>query len=307
MPYHFLRLLLLAACVVQAVGSNQEVTPFQPLVGRSPAEQFRLPEYRLGVEPVSSPRSLWRRYRSFFREINATVSGFSLRLGSALTPDVFEKKVRSGLFDFLIVEPHRVLEMEQLKYVVFAQAGKEDRVYGVIITRDDINPGRVNQLRGKTICFGTKHALASTLLPRMWLREAGFPERSAKIVFAGSDETALFHVAKGLGDAAAVSAVAWERFVNDHPRAASLMKVRWRTNRLSGAAVMAHRRVPPHHLVQLEAVLTQMDLTNSGKLALSAAGLNSLRSADSSAYDDVWEFLVTYARLFGYRAPGVQP
>ena len=66
--------------------------------------------------------------------------GFSLRLGSTLTPEVFEKKLRNGLFDFLIVEPHRVLEMEQLQYVVFAQAGEKDRIYGVIITRDDTIP-----------------------------------------------------------------------------------------------------------------------------------------------------------------------
>ena len=76
---------------------------------------------------------------------------------------------------------------------------------------------------------------------------------------------------------------------------------------LSDLLASAGRRVPPHHLVQLEAVLTQMNLTNSGNQALAAAGLKSLRSADSSAYDDVWAFLVTYARLFGYWAPGVEP
>ena len=294
-------------CVAHASSSSQEGTPFQPVIDRLPAVSLRVQEYRLGVEPVLSPRSLWRRYLPFFREVNANVGGFSVRLASALRTDDFEKKLRNGSFDFLIVEPHRVLEMEQLQYVVFAQAGAKDRIYGVIVTRDDTNVSRLHQLRGKTFCFGRKHALASTLLPRMWLREAGFAERSAKIVFTGSDETALFHVSKGLAEAAAVSATAWERFVNDHPRAASSMQVRWRTDTLSGAAVMAHRRVPPRHLVQLEAALTRMNSTNSGNQALAAAGLKSLRSADSSAYDDVWAFLVTYARLFGYRAPGVEP
>jgi ABC-type phosphate/phosphonate transport system substrate-binding protein len=298
--------LLLAAGLVRAFGGSQEIASFQPLTGTAPAARFQIPEYRLGVEPVSSPRSLWRRYQAFFREVNGEVAGFSVRLGSALTQDVFETKLRAGAFDFLIVEPHRVLEMEQKQYVVFAQAGPDDRILGVIVTRNDTNLSSVRQLREKTICFGTKHSLASTLLPRMWLREGGFRERSAKLVFTGSDETALFHVSKGLADAAAVSAVAWEHFIHGHPGASSSMKVRWRTSPLSGAAVMAHRRVPPHHRVQLEAVLTQMHLTNTGKQALATAGWRSLRSADSSAYDDVWEFLVTYARLFGYRAPGVR-
>ena len=112
---------------------------------------------------------------SFFRrEVNANVGGILRPTASALTPDVFEKKLRNGSFDFLIVEPHRVLEMEQLQYVVFAQAGAKDRIYGVIVTRDDTNVSKIHQLRGNTVCFGRKHALASTLLPRMWLQEAGF-------------------------------------------------------------------------------------------------------------------------------------
>ena len=97
---YYLRFLLLTTCVAHVSSSSQEGTPFQPIIDRLPTVSLRGQEYRLGVEPVLSPRSLSRRYLPFFREVNANVGGFSVRLASALTPDVFEKKLRNGLFRF---------------------------------------------------------------------------------------------------------------------------------------------------------------------------------------------------------------
>ncbi|HUS06496.1 MAG TPA: phosphate/phosphite/phosphonate ABC transporter substrate-binding protein [Bryobacteraceae bacterium] len=304
MPYLQRWVLLLIACAGSASARSAPEGTFEPGTAETAGAGVQLPEYRFGVEPISSTRALWRRYRPFTSAVNAAVSGFSIRLESALQAPGYERKLRAGEFDLVVVEPHRVLEIERLNYRVFARAGREDGIEGVIVVRADAQLERPAELNGKVVCFGPPNALASTLLPRMWLREAGFSERKSQISFTGSEDTALFSVWRGLADAAAVSRTAWEHFLSDHVQA-SMLKAKWRTARLSGAAVMTHGRVPAEHIRQLEAAFTHLDETEPGRRALRGLGLKSLRAADASAYDDVWEFLTSYARLFGYQAPGV--
>jgi ABC-type phosphate/phosphonate transport system, periplasmic component len=254
---------------------------------------------------MSSTRSLWRRYSPFIDAVNDSLSGFSIHIESALEPLTYERKLSAGAFDIILVEPHRVFEIERRNYRVFARAGREDGIEGIIVVRAGVRIEKPSDLKGKVLCFGAANALASTLLPRMWLREEGFSERTAEIVFTGSDDTALFYVWRGLAAAAAVSAVTWSRFLIDHPEAAPSLKPLGRTSKLSGIAIMAHRRVPAGHIRKLETVLTRLDQTVIGRRALSALGLTSLRAADEASYDDVWEFLASYARVFGNRTPGV--
>ena len=282
-----------------------EPTPFQPAIAQAPSTGQQVVEYRFGVEPMSVTRNLWRRYHPLIHEINNAAAGYQLRIASGLTTDAYERKLSNEVFDFVIVEPHRVLQAERLNYVVFARAGNKDRIGGVIVVRADAHVRKVRDLRGKTICFGARNALASTLMPRMWLREANFSESSADLLFTGSDETALFRVWRGLAQAAAVSRDAWQRFVTDNPEAESSMNIRWSTNELSGPAIMAHHRIPISHRDQIAANLTRLDQTERGRAALRASGMKSLRIGDDSSYDDVWEFLTSYARIFGDRAHGV--
>jgi phosphonate transport system substrate-binding protein len=303
---YFTGLLSKLACLAFGLCGG-EPSAFQPVIAPAPVTADHVAEYRFGVEPMSVTRNLWRRYNPLIREINWAAAGYQIRLESGLTAHTYDRKLIDGVFDFVLVEPHRVLQAERLNYFVFARAGRKDRISGVIVVRSDAQIRTVRDLRGKTISFGARTALASTLMPRMWLREANFSERRAELLFTGSDETALFRVWRGLAVAAAVSRSGWERFLEDNPEAQTSMQVRWRTNELSGPAVMAHRRVPAGHIELIAAVLTNLDLTQTGRKALIAAGLKSLQPGNDSSYDDVWEFLTSYARVFGYRAPGVLP
>jgi phosphonate transport system substrate-binding protein len=301
---YFTSLVQRLACVAFSLCSS-DPAPFQPVVATAPAKDLQVPVYQFGVEPMSVARNLWRRYNPLIQEINRSVTGFKVKLDSGYTIDAYDRKLADGVFDFAIMEPHRVLEAERFRYGVFVRAGYRDRIGGVFIVRTDARVRSLRDLRGKTICFGARTALASTLMPRMWLRESNFSERSADILFTGSDETALFRVWRGLADAAAVSRSSWERFVNDNPEAESALKIQWSTYQLSGPAIMAHKRVPVSDRDRIAAVLARLDQTSAGRAALISAGFKSLRPGDDSSYDDVWEFLTSYARVFGYRAPGV--
>jgi ABC-type phosphate/phosphonate transport system substrate-binding protein len=294
------------ACIALGLCAG-EPPPFQPAIAQTPPTGHELMEYRFGVEPMSVTRNLWRRYHPLVREINDAASGYRLRIASGLTTDAYERKLSGEVFDFVIVEPHRVLQAERRNYIVFARAGNQDRIGGVIVVRADAHIQKLRDLHGKTICFGARNALASTLMPRMWLREANFTESAADLLFTGSDETALFRVSRGLAQAAAVSRDAWQRFIGDNPGAGSSMSIRWSTNELSGPAIMAHRRISAEHRDQVAAILTRLDQTERGRAALHASGIRSLRRGDDSSYDDVWEFLTSYSRVFGYSAPGVLP
>lgn len=294
------------ACVILALCGSEDTVPFRPELAEAPTGGARLPEYRLGLQPISTPRNLWERYHPLIAAINASASGYTARIDSAMKQAVYEDKLRQGVFDFLLIEPHRVLQAEQLGYEIVARAGKRDRVSGVIVTGLSSPIHHVRDLRGKTICFGAGDSLASTMLPRMWFREMNFNERSANIVFSGSDHTALFRVWRGLADAAAISRANWERFVVDHPTASATLSVKWQTNSLSGAAFMAHKRLPPEHVRQIAAALTRLDQSAEGQTALAAAGMQGFQLGGAASYDDVWEFMTEYARTFQLQDRGVR-
>lgn len=268
----------------------------------------RLPSYRFGVEPERPVRRLSERFGPLIDHINAQVSGFQVELESALTYSAYLRRVRAARFDFGLFEPNLVLEAERLGYRVFARTGRSDRIAGVIVARRDANIRRLADLKGKAVCFGSPDALASTMLARLWLRRAGLREGDIDAVFTGSQESALLEVFAGNAAAASASRAGWREFRFSHPEESMEMEVKWRTEELTGPALMAHARIPRSHAEQVAHTLFQLKDTAPGRSLLEGAMFSEFHPAVSGSYDDVWEFLNDYRRSFGARAlPAVLP
>ena len=177
--------------------------------------------------------------------INATIPGMALQLESALTPGVYDRKLHAGELDVVLVEPHVVLNAERFGYRIFVQTGRPDRISGVIVVHRGAGIRQVRDLRKRTICLPLPDALASTMLVNMWLREASFNlDRQARVVYKGSDANALLTVCQREADVAAVSWDGWQLFAAANPEALAVLEPKWRTDTLSGPAVMAQKRVP---------------------------------------------------------------
>ena len=288
------------AFVCASCGADRSYQETSPHLEAVPAAQPELPSYRFGVQPMRSTRRLWARYQPLLDEINAGVTGFRLRLESALSEQAYQDKVDAGALDVVIIEPHRVLAAEEKGYAVFARTGNKDRISGLIVVRGDSPIRNIGDLKGKTLCFSRPDALGSTMLVRRWLWEASFPiQRAGKIIYAGSQESALLQVYLRSADAAGVSRSAWEAFREQNPHMIADLQVKWRTDDLSGPAVMAHKRVPAGHVRQIENALLHLNDSKPGRQAMQQSGFFEFRHGEDVSYDDVWAFLNDYRRLFG--------
>jgi ABC-type phosphate/phosphonate transport system substrate-binding protein len=260
---------------------------------------------RFGVPPVQEPRQLWSRWHPLLDQLNTRGTRFRLQLESALTDPTYEERVQAGEFDVVLVEPHRVLEYETFGYRVFARVVAEDRIGGVVITRSDLPPAMPRWLAGKRIAFSSADALASAMLIRHWFREETGTDltRVCPVLYAGSESSALRSLAVGDVDAAGVSRTEWDRFRVRYPHWSRILEARWYTETLSGPALMAHNRLGRDDIRDLRSALTRITENPAGREAISRTGYHGFRAAAGASYDDVWEFVNNYRRVFR-RPPG---
>ena len=291
-----------AIAIACLLGCTTERNPAgEPLAVSKPVEAAAgIRELRFGVQPIHDSRLLWSRWSGLMGELNARCTGFRLRLESALTETTYHSRVQSGELDLVLVEPHLVVPSEALGYRVFARVAAEDRIGGVLVVRNDVPIRRPRDLAGKRVAFGRADALASTMLVRHWVREeTGFDlAKVCNELYLGSEDAALRALAIGDADAAGVSRAAWERLRNRYPHWIPLLQARWATDTLSGPALMAHQRVSEDEVRQLRRALVSLNTTENGRTAVAQTEYHGFRPASSSSYDDVWEFVAYYARVF---------
>ena len=287
-------------CAVLLAGCTRQPADYTPLYGPSPIVLNTIPQYSFGVPAIRHARSLWDHYAQLIEALNRTSAGFTLRMESAQTPDTYDAKLRGRVFDFAIVDPYQVLVAENLGYAVIAHTGKPDRISGVIVTARQGDLHGVADLRGHSIAFTNSTALAATLLIEYGLLQSGLDVRRQAIVFyTHSPETSLLSVSIKRVDVAAVSLADWEGFGRDHPASAAQLAILWRSDNLSGPAVMAAGSIPPTHVQSLRAALTQLGAQPAGREALRSADISEFEPGDSVSYDDVWDFLQRYQRALG--------
>jgi len=290
----------LVASSVFLAGCAREATEYTPLYGSQPTVSNTIPQYSFGVPAIRHVRSLWDRYARLIDALNQSGVGFTLKMESGLTPDTYDAKLRAGVFDFAIVDPYQVLLAENLGYTVIARTGKADRVSGVLVTARQGDIHSVSDLRGRNIAFTNATALAATLLNEYGLRENGLDvHKNANVLYTHSPENSLLSVSIRRVDAAAVSLADWDGFQHDHPISAGQLTVLWRSDDLSGPAIMASGSLPPAHVRSLQTALVQLRANDNGRNALQRAGISAFEPGDSVSYDDVWDFLQRYRRALG--------
>jgi phosphonate transport system substrate-binding protein len=295
---------VIVACAALAAAACNRTTPPAP-TGVQAVSKTKGTVYRFGVQPFGTARALWRRYDPIVDAVNGRLVGMTLQFESALTPEKYEQKLTAGELDLALVEPHVVLNAERLGYHVFVQTGREDRIRGVIVVHRSAAIRKVRDLRRRVVALTTPGELASTMMVNMWLREASFNlDRQARVIYVGSDANALHTVYQRGADAAAVSWDAWLEFAAANPEAAAGLEPKWKTDTLSGPALMVQQRVPAQDAALLAAAFAGLAGTTAGRAALATAGLKRFVPAGSAPYDDVWEFVGEYAKVFRH-PPGL--
>ena len=95
---------------------------------------------------------------------------------------------------------------------------EEDAVFkSVFITSTDSGINRLDDLKGKTLSFGSQSSTSGHLMPRSFLLAAKIdPDRDLKRVsFSGAHDATIAAVASGKVDAGALNVSVWNKFVED--------------------------------------------------------------------------------------------
>jgi len=104
------------------------------------------------------------------------------------------------------------------KVIPIAQREEDTKFRSVFITQTDSGIKSLNDLKGKTISFGSPSSTSGHLMPRTYLLEAGIdPEKDLKrIAYSGAHDATIASVVSGRVDAAALDITVWRRFVSDN-------------------------------------------------------------------------------------------
>ena len=95
---------------------------------------------------------------------------------------------------------------------------EEDAVFkSVFITSTDSGINKLDDLKGKTLSFGSQSSTSGHLMPRSFLLAAKIdPDRDLKRVsFSGAHDATIAAVASGKVDAGALNVSVWNKFVED--------------------------------------------------------------------------------------------
>ena len=117
------------------------------------------------------------------------------------------------------------------KTIPLVQREEDTAFKSVFITAADSGIGRLEDLKGKTLSFGSQSSTSGHLMPRNYLLAAKIdPDTDLKRVsFSGAHDATIAAVASGQVDAGALNISVWNKFVEDKKVDSAAVKVFYTT------------------------------------------------------------------------------
>lgn len=289
--------VLLAAALTMACGERQE-RAYEPAY--STTTQGERKEYIFGIHPQRNPERLHAVFGPLIDYLNERVRDVHFVFEASRNYDIFDDKIESRRFQFVLPNPYETLLAIEHGYRVFAKMGNDADLRGLIVVRRDGSIESVDDLRGKVMGFPAPTALAATMLPKHFLFTRGLDyRRDLEVRYVGSMESSLMNVYVGNVAAGTVYPPAWRMFLKERPALAAALRIVWETEPLPNNSVMARDDVPPSLVAQVGESLLTMPETPRGRQVLALMDLTEFEAASDSTYDPVRRFLAQYRDIFG--------
>ena len=297
---------LAISCLIWALlnsGCSRASRPdYLPTISSAPVTPSQ-PEYSFGVMPLHNAVRLFDVYNPLIEEINRHVSGFTIKLETAIDHPHYETKVLQRKLNFVMLNSHLVIPAEERGYVIIGKTA--DNIRGIILVRADSKIRRVADLKGASISFGSRTDLPGDMMPKLLLKQNGLNvDRQAAPKYVRSPESVILNVFYGRTVAGCVPESAWLSFRASRPEIARELVARWRTDPIIGLGLLARNDVPRERVQTVARALFELNASERGREILAALGISSFKPANEATYDRVWEFLNDYRRAFG-RTPAL--
>ncbi len=279
--------------IVTAVSCNsREQKKYTPSFGiDSSAKKVLL----LGV-PTHAYGELFSPLVAYF---NKHIPGTDIHIVASNSLEDYEQKLNRQYFDFAFVNPYEAVVFEDKGYDVFAKLANDTAYKGVIVVKKGSELKEIADLKGKSICFTNRQALAGTMMPLYFLHVNGLNTfTDFKQDFVGPEEAVILNVHIGRCSAAATWITPWLNFQKSNPAIASQLEVRWVTQPLVNIGLMAKSNANQELLPQLKLLLFNLPKTDEGRKVLTSLSLNDFFvPATASNYIPVKEFMKKYRAI----------
>ncbi|MFG6455679.1 putative selenate ABC transporter substrate-binding protein [Roseateles sp. BYS96W] len=117
------------------------------------------------------------------------------------------------------------------KIVPLVQREEDEKFRSVFITEAKSGIAKLEDLKGRTLSFGSQSSTSGHLMPRSYLLAAKInPDADLKrVAFSGAHDATIAAVASGKVDAGALNISVWEKFVNEKKVDTTQVKVFYTT------------------------------------------------------------------------------
>ncbi|MCF8210108.1 MAG: phosphate/phosphite/phosphonate ABC transporter substrate-binding protein [Rhodoferax sp.] len=253
--------------------------------------------YRLAVHPLHNPQKLASAYQPLVDHLNSELGGVQIELEASRDYQVFEQKFRNREPAFLLPNPWQTLEAQKLGYEVIAMAGDAADFKGIFIVRKDSGITVPADLKGKTVSYPSRTALAAAIMPQQFLHEHGVDvNRDIVNAYVGSQESSIMNVYLGQAAAGATWPPPWRLFQKDYPAEASHLRVIWETPPLINNSVMVRNDVPTSLRDKVTGMLLGLHTRPHGAKVLSAMETARFHPANDDSYAEVKSYVARFER-----------
>jgi len=236
--------------------------------------------YRFGVVPQFGQRKLFSIWMPVLQMLEAE-TGLRFELIGSEQITAFEDKFLAGDFDFSYMNPyHAVVAHRAQRYEPIIRDGNR-KLQGILVVKSDSPINSVNELNGKQVAFPSRNALA-TLLPRAeLLREHGV---TVKPRYVKTHSSVYIHVAQGLSSAGGGVASTLNQ---QKPEINKRLRILYRTHDYTPHPIVAHPRVPKHHVKHVQAAFLAMSKREDGQRLLQKIPMLKAIIATIDDYDAI--------------------
>jgi phosphonate transport system substrate-binding protein len=176
------------------------------------------------------------------------------------------------------------------KVIPLVQREEDEKFRSVFITDAASGITKLEDLKGKTLSFGSQSSTSGHLMPRSYLLAAKVdPDRDLKRVsFSGAHDATIAAVASGKVDAGALNVSVWEKFVADKKVDPAQVKVFYTTPAYYDYNWTVHADMPATQREKLQKAFTSLDAgTADGKAILGLQRATRFVPTQASNYDGI--------------------
>ena len=287
--------LALFATIVLCACSKSEQGSYQPELGGKPHSPVT--EYIVGIHPLHNPQRLMELYGPIVDYMNSHIFEAHFKLEASRNYEEFEKKLYAGHFDFAMPNPYQTVRSVDHGYRIFGKMGDDEVFRGIILIRRDSGIHDVADLKGKSISYPAKTALAATMMPQYYLHTHGLDvNRDLDNRYVGSQESSIMNVLRGDVAAGATWPVPWNAFVAEHPEMADQLVVKWQTDTLPNNGWVVRRDIPLSLADKFAHQLFGLQENAEGRAILAKLPISYFAVASDETYRPVRVFLDVFAK-----------